>query len=70
VAFSFAVVDGVEVTVPDDVIVVANDVCLKAEASPRGSLEAAKVLPWLRLDVLMPCLDLEVLTSVSSLLTL
>jgi len=31
---------------------------LEAEASPRGSLEAAKVLPRPRLDVLMPRLGL------------
>ena len=42
-----------------------SDVCLEAEASPRGSLEAAKVLPRPRLDVLMPRLGLA---SVSSLL--
>lgn len=33
-----------------------SDVCLEAEASPRGSLEAENLLPRPRLDVLLPCL--------------
>jgi len=40
-----------------------SDVCLEEEASPRFSLEAAKVLPRPRLDVLMPRLGLHVMTS-------
>ena len=35
-----------------------SDACLEAEVSPRGSLEAAKVLPWPPLQVLMPHLGL------------
>jgi len=43
-----------------------SDVCLEAEASPRGSLEPAKVLPRPRLKILMPRLGLDVMASVSS----
>lgn len=35
-----------------------SDVCLEAEASPRGSLEAENLLPRPRLDVLLPWLGL------------
>ena len=46
-----------------------SDVCLEAEVSSRGSLEAAKVLSRPRLDVLMPrsSLGLVVIASVSML---
>ena len=37
---------------------VTSDVCLEAEALPRGSLEAENLLPRPRLDVLMPRLSL------------
>ena len=37
---------------------IPSDVCLEAEASPRGSLEAENLLPRPRLDVLMPRLGL------------
>jgi len=40
-----------------------SDVCLEAEASPRGSLVSAKVLP--RLDVLMPRLGLASVSMLS-----
>ena len=36
----------------------SSDVCLEAEASPRGSLEAENLLPRPRLDVLLPWLGL------------
>jgi len=38
-------------------------VCLEAEALPRGSLDAAKVLLRSRLHILMPRLGLNVMTS-------
>ena len=38
--------------------IIIGDVRLEAEVLPRGSLEAAKVLPRPRLDVLMPRLGL------------
>jgi len=45
----------------------SSDVCLEAEASPRCSLEAAKALPWPRLDVLMPRLGLASVWMLSPL---
>jgi len=39
-------------------IQLTSDVCLEAEASPRGSLEVENLLPWPRLNVLMPRLGL------------
>jgi len=48
-------------------IVIDSDVCLEAEASPRGSLEAAKVLPRPRPDVFMPRLGLASVSMLWSL---
>jgi len=52
--------------------ILRSDICLEAEASPRGSKSAAsatKVQPRPRLNVLMPRLGLNVMASVSFLLT-
>jgi len=43
-----------------------SDVCLEAEASPPGSLEAAKVLSRRRLDVLMLRLGLASVSMLTS----